>query len=604
MHARTWTVVAIASMLPLVATLAADDPKPADPVSFDRDARPILRKRCANCHNAERPRGELDLTSYAGVLAGGASGKAAVPGNPDDSPLYTLPAHLEDPHMPPNAPKIPLREIDVLRRWIEGGLIETPGEKTADSRAKAGGPARAEARPEPAGGLVSPEVMPRGAAVTALAVSPTGRIAAVSGHRQVHLFDPQARKLLGAVAFPEGDVFALKFSRDGQMLLAAGGVGAESGKAVLFLTETWARASSVGDELDAILAADLSPDASHVVLGGPNRVVKVVANPGGQTVHTFRKPTDWVTAASFSPDGLLVAAGDRFGGLFVWEVRSGREFLTLRGHPLAINAIGWDAKGDGLVTAGEDGVIQVWNLHSGKISSRWEAHSGGVLAVDVHASGRIASAGRDRRVKVWDQDGRLLADLGPTADQATRVGWTSDGRSIVSGDCAGEVRFWSLADSTSTLLPMPIATRPAPLALVVPHLAPARPYSPRPAATAPAIADRAGSPGAPVDDLEASLASAREAAAAERTVANLSRLVQARARSSGRGHAGTPAPAINSDAVNAARAALASLRAALVADPGNSALTRAAEETERALKGLEKDRDRPTSARVSAASER
>ncbi len=56
---------------------------------------------------------------------------------------------------------------------------------------------------------------------------------------------------------------------------------------------------------------------------------------------TFCKPTDWVMAAGFSPDGLPVAAGDRFGGLFLWETRSGKEFLALRGHQKGINAIGW-----------------------------------------------------------------------------------------------------------------------------------------------------------------------------------------------------------------------------------------------------------------------
>ena len=82
-----------------------------------------------------------------------------------------------------------------------------------------------------------------------------------------------------------------------------------------------------------------------MVLGGPGRVVKVLASPRGDVLHTFRKPTDWVTAASISPDGLLVAAGDRFGGLFVWEVRTGREFLSLRGHAKAVTAIGWLADG-------------------------------------------------------------------------------------------------------------------------------------------------------------------------------------------------------------------------------------------------------------------
>ena len=596
MHSSPRAVAAVTLTVLLASTVHAQDRKPTESVSFDRDAKPILRKRCANCHNTERPRGELDLTTYAGVVAGGASGKAAVAGNPEESPLYTLAAHIEDPKMPPNAPKIPQREIDVLRRWVEGGLIERAGDPQS--------PGRVPTPEAPAPTLVSPEIPPHAGAISALAVSPVAPIVVVSGHRQVLVFDLAGRTLLGALPFPEGDVFSLKFSKDGRTLLAAGGLGAESGKVVLFQVETWARGSTVGDEVDAVLAADLAPDATRVVLGGPSRAVKVIANPGGEILHTFRKPTDWVTAAAFSPDGLLVAAGDRFGGLFLWETRSGQEFLTLRGHPKAITSIAWGVKGDQLLTAGEDGMIQACDLHGGKVTSRWAAHSGGVLSVDVHPSGRIVSGGRDGRVKVWEFDGKLAIDLGPAADQTTRVAWATDGRSVVSGDFSGDVRVWGLADSSSIRLPVPVASRPAALALVAPVLTPARPFALKsaPIASKTSKTDVLARPG---DDLDAALTSAREAAsAAERTVAGLAKLVQARTRGPGWVPSASTTSPSTGDALNSANAALAALRAALAVEPGHAGLTRAVEETERAVKLLQQKRDGLNSASASTGEDR
>jgi hypothetical protein len=71
------------AMVALVVVWAAASPPALDgsrapALSYDRDVQPILRKRCAGCHNAERPRGDLDMTTYAGLTAGGTSGKAAV----------------------------------------------------------------------------------------------------------------------------------------------------------------------------------------------------------------------------------------------------------------------------------------------------------------------------------------------------------------------------------------------------------------------------------------------------------------------------------------------------------------------------------------------
>jgi hypothetical protein len=434
MPVRPWIFATSAACILAAAAPARPDGGPSSAApSYDRDVRPIFQKRCASCHNPERPRGELDLTSYAGVLAGGSGGKAVVARAPEESPVYMFAAHLEEPHMPPNAARLPQRELDVLRRWIEGGLAEGTGDASADRRI---GPVL-EPSASPPGGLIPPVALARASAVTALAVSPSRPLAAVSGHRQILVYDLAGRKPLGALAFPEGDVFALRFSADDRTLLAAGGIGAESGKVVLFDAASWRRLATLGDELDAILAADLSPDGTRVVLGGPSRLVKILRPPRGDVLHTFRKPTEWVTAASFSPDGLLAAAGDRFGGLFLWEARSGKPFLTLRGHTRAVTAIAWLAGKDAMVTAGEDGRIECSDLHTGKSVVGWDAHAEGVLSIDVGPSGRIASAGRDRHVKVWTPDGRLVTDRGPTSEIATRVAWTVDGRGLVSGDLRG-----------------------------------------------------------------------------------------------------------------------------------------------------------------------
>ncbi|HEX3363092.1 MAG TPA: hypothetical protein VHS74_19010 [Solirubrobacterales bacterium] len=82
------------------------------------------------------------------------------------------------------------------------------------------------------------------------------------------------------------------------------------------------------------------------------------------------------------------------------------------------------------------------------------------------------------------------------------------------------------------------------------------------------------------------LAAAREAAASnERALASLTRLARARALPAGR------KPSTDS-ALEAARSALASLRTALGADPGNAALSRAIEETTKAISSLERPADR------------
>jgi hypothetical protein len=439
----------------------------AEKATFGKDVRPVFKKHCVSCHNPERPRGDLDLSAFAGVMAGGMSGKVAVAGKPDDSPLYLLPAHLGDPKMPPGKPKISQRELDLIRDWIAGGMVEKPAATAAVTTATL---------VTSAGGLGRADPFPRPTPVSALAVSPTAPVAVVAGRKQVLVFDLAANKLLGGVPFPEGEVHALRFSRDGKVLIAGGGVGGQSGTVVGFAVGTWKRLFAVGDEADTVLAADISADKTRVAFGGPGRVVKIVSVPDGKRLHVLRKPTDWVLSVGFSPEGLLVAAGDRFGGLYVWEAQSGKEFYALRGHAKGVTGLAWRADSDALASCSEDHTVRVWDMHTGTELTKWDAHEAGALDIAFHPSGPLATAGRDGHVKVWDDKGRLKADLGPAADSVLKVAFAPDAKWALGGDWSGKVTAWPTAGGGGGALPLPVEARPR-VSAVVPV--------PTPAATAP-----------------------------------------------------------------------------------------------------------------------
>src|SRR5947208_13514313 len=57
---------------------------------FEKNIRPVLAERCYDCHSAgKKGKGKLLLVSKEGLLKGGASGPAVVPGNVEKSLLIT-----------------------------------------------------------------------------------------------------------------------------------------------------------------------------------------------------------------------------------------------------------------------------------------------------------------------------------------------------------------------------------------------------------------------------------------------------------------------------------------------------------------------------------
>lgn len=106
----------------LTAPLAA---RSVDPTEFGREIAPILRRSCTRCHNPDKKKGELDLTSRAGIEAGGENGAVLQAGKPDDSELLRLCLLPEDDDavMPPSGkkPRPTVAELERLRAWIAAG---------------------------------------------------------------------------------------------------------------------------------------------------------------------------------------------------------------------------------------------------------------------------------------------------------------------------------------------------------------------------------------------------------------------------------------------------------------------------------------------------
>ena len=101
---------------------------------FEMKVRPILANRCYGCHSTA-PLGGLAVNSRNGLLKGGKTGPAVVPGKPEESLLIQAVAHTnEKMKMPLGAARMPESEIAVLTDWIKAGaywpevkVAATPG---------------------------------------------------------------------------------------------------------------------------------------------------------------------------------------------------------------------------------------------------------------------------------------------------------------------------------------------------------------------------------------------------------------------------------------------------------------------------------------------
>ncbi len=444
---RTRTFLTGFCSLALAGTALAADAKK---VTYEDDVLPIFRDNCLKCHNPDKQKGDLDLTSFSAAIKGGGSGATLNAGDAEGSLLYKAIMHTEDPEMPPKS-KLADKDIGTIRSWIDGGLLQG-----VNSKAIAGKPAvdlslknvavgKPEGPPPMPGPLsVEPVVKAaRGSALSAIANSPWAPLVALAGAHQISLYNTDDLEFLGVLPFPEGLPCDVKFSRNGKLLLVSGGRGGQSGLVAVWDIAKGERVITVGDQFDSVLAADISADQQWIALGGPDRVLKIYNTKDGSLEHRIKKHTEWVTAIEFSPDSKYLATGDRNGGVVLWEAASGQEMFTMPGHKGGITAITWRGDSEMFATASEDGTLKLWKSTDGSALRSINAHTGGALAARFTHDGRVVTSGRDNKVQIWDAaTGRNVGTMPFTGDLPNRVTFNDDGKKVIGSDWKGQVFVW------------------------------------------------------------------------------------------------------------------------------------------------------------------
>jgi WD40 repeat protein len=441
----------------------------ADKTNYQDHVLPIFRDSCLNCHNPDKKKAGLDLSTYSTAIAGSTNGAVLNSGDPDGSMLYKAVTHAEEPTMPPKKDKLPEKELAVIKAWIAGGLLETAnGKAVVSAKPKIDMTVSAGSLKKPDGPPLMPkDLLPepvirsdRQWAVSCMATSPWSPVVAIGGQHQILLFNSSSLDLLGVVPYTDGAPQVVQFSKSGRVLLIGGGVAGKSGKVALWDLSTGAKLTDVGEEFDSVLAADISPDQASVALGGPTKAFKIYSTRDGALMHVTKKHTDWVTACAYSGDGVLLASADRAGGLFVWEAKNGNEFYNLAGHKAGVTSVAFRDDSNFLASASEDGTVKLWDMQSGKEAKTWPAHAGGVLSVAFTHDGRLVTAGRDKMVKIWTADGTQVRQFDAFNDIALHATFDADGKRVIAGDWTGELRVWDAGDGK---LLGNLTSNPAPL---------------------------------------------------------------------------------------------------------------------------------------------
>lgn len=420
----------------LLAAWLAVVPGMQGAVDYARDVAPILRARCAPCHDDAGREGEFSVETFASLRAGGEQGDPVRPGDPAGSLMIRLVEGTAKPSMPPKEePRVPASEVAVLRQWIAEG---------------ARGPARDVS-------LFRELAVPETAAVrgvrpplTALAVlgGDEGVLAGRTGALEVRPGKgARARRTVQGIP---GKVPSVHGTPDGSRWVVAFGLPGLNGGARVMDARTGRVEREVGGHRDVVQDAELSPDGRWLATGGYDRKVIVWRMSDGSIAWSNSIHNGAVTDLAFDPTGQVLATASADQTVKLWRVSDGARLDTLNQPQGEVNAVAFLPDGSGVVAAGADRRIYRWRMASGDapgirplVASRF-AHDSAVLRMAVSADGRwLATAAADKTVKRWS-----LPDLEPAGEMpvaqevASALGWSPDATVLWAARMDGSVGRW------------------------------------------------------------------------------------------------------------------------------------------------------------------
>lgn len=279
-------------------------------LDFYRDVQPFLKANCISCHNKTTTKAGLNMETPEMMIKGGDSGTALIPGKSAESLIVQASLHTNDMEMPPannksGATNLTPSEIATLKLWIDQGARGSVQEQRVVTW-------------QP----LAPGVHP----IYSVVMTKDGRYAACGRSNQIFIYDLATRQFIGQAVDPAEKnggahralVQALAFSPDGTRM--ASGSFRE--------VKIWRleRASSSSAASQSTAANRTAPtDAA---------LLKKIADSSKLT---------YLQSAS-SPDGSQIATACADGAVRVWDAKTAKLIVELRGSVAAsqkIAALEW-----------------------------------------------------------------------------------------------------------------------------------------------------------------------------------------------------------------------------------------------------------------------
>ncbi|NJR66468.1 MAG: protein kinase [Leptolyngbyaceae cyanobacterium CRU_2_3] len=187
----------------------------------------------------------------------------------------------------------------------------------------------------------------------------------------------------------------------------------------------------------AVRAIAFSPDGCSVLSGGDDQIMQLWNVADTSHIHLFdgreRRATDLYRRSPFSPFAALLGKLDGF-----------TRRLQSTTHHGTVWSVGFSADGRYVVSGGDDRVVKLWDIQTGKCLRIFQGHKGPVLAVQFTPDRQhILSASADQTIKLWEITTGHEVQTFKGHRHLTSIACSADGQYVAAS--ADPLQVWDIS---------------------------------------------------------------------------------------------------------------------------------------------------------------